>query len=85
MHVTATHLRKDLFHCMLLAKQGEEVVITHKGERYRLVPEQPVSKLDRVTAVEGAVDIAWNDPVWEQAKADMQAQWEADLDKWFPR
>ncbi len=85
MNVTATHLRKDLFHCILLAKQGEEVVITHKGERYRLVPETPVSKLDRITPVDDPVDLEWNDPVWEQAKAEMQAQWEADLDQWLPR
>ncbi len=84
MQVTATHLRKNLFHCMLQAKQGEEVVITHKGERYRLVPEKPMSKLDRIIPIEGALNIEWNDPVWEQAKLDMQAEWEANAKKWFP-
>ena len=81
MNVTATHLRKDLFHCMLLAKQGEEVVITHKGDRYRLVPEKPVSKLDRITPVE-IFSSEVTDEDWERAKLAMQAEWEA---KWERR
>ena len=81
MNVTATHLRKDLFHCMLLAKQGEEVVITHKGERYRLVPEKPVSTLDRITPIE-ILSTEVTDEDWERAKLEMQAEWEA---KWERR
>ena len=81
MQITATNLRKDLFQVMERAKQGEEVLITHKGAQFRLVPEPPVSKLDRLTPVEGAFDLDEPDEVWERAKAEMQAEWEAKWDR----
>ena len=80
MNITATNLRRDLFQVMERAKEGEEVVITHKGAQFRLVPEQPVSKLDRITPVEDFhTDVTDED--WERIKLEMQAEWEAKWDK----
>lgn len=83
MQITATHLRKNLFQCMLQAKQGQEIVITHKGDRYRLVPEKPVSKLDRITPIE-YFNPEVTDEDWERTKLEMQAEWEENTKKWFP-
>ncbi|MGI8744302.1 MAG: type II toxin-antitoxin system prevent-host-death family antitoxin [Bryobacteraceae bacterium] len=47
MGVTATELRKDLFHNLDLVVRGEPVVITYKGVHIRLVAAEGESKLAR--------------------------------------
>ncbi len=81
MQITATNFRKDLFQVIDRASQGEEVLITHKGKQYRLTPEKPLSKLDRITPMEG-FDLEEPDEAWEEAKSKMQAEWEI---KWERR
>lgn len=52
MQITATSFRKDMFQVFERAKQGEQILVSHKGEQFRLVPEKPVSKLSRIRPVE---------------------------------
>ena len=52
MQITATNFRKDMFQVFERAKQGEEVLVSHKGEQFRLVPEKPVSKLSRLRPIQ---------------------------------
>ena len=47
MEITATSLRKDLFHNLDLVVQGEPLVITYKGVHLRLAAAENGSKLAR--------------------------------------
>ncbi len=80
MQITATNFRKDMFQILERAKQGEEVLVLHKGEQFRLMPEKPVDKLSRIQPVEvfhphsEAADE-------ERMKKEMAAEWEAKWEK----
>ena len=46
MDVTITEFRRQLFSLANQALDGEEIWFTHKGRRFRIVPEdQPVSRV----------------------------------------
>lgn len=50
MEVSITQFRRDLFKLVKQALDGKELWITHKGRRFKLVPEiEPGSRLDRIT------------------------------------
>ena len=80
MDITVTNLRRELFQVLDKARLGEEVIVTHKGTRFRLQLEVPVSKLDRVTPL-GVAAADLSDEGWKQEKEQMQADWEAKWDK----
>lgn len=80
MNITVTNLRRELFQVLEKARLGEEVIVTHKGTRFRLQPEVPVGKLDRVTALDLPCDDG-SDEGWAEAKLGMQADWEAKWEK----
>lgn len=77
MQITATNFRKDMFQVFDLAKQGEEVLVSHKGEQFRLVPEKPVDKLSRIRPIQ-VFNPDWTEADTERAERDMWDQIEAD-------
>ncbi len=79
MNITVTSLRRDLFQVLEKARSGEEVIVTHKGTRFRLQPEVPSSKLDRVTPL-GVAAADLSDEGWKE-KEQLQTDWEAKWDK----
>jgi prevent-host-death family protein len=53
MEVSITQFRRELFELVGLAMKGEPVFITHKGKRFRIVPEnQPADRFNRITALQ---------------------------------
>ena len=85
MEVPITQFRREIFSLVTRALDGEEVWVTHKGRRLKIVPEgKPASRLSRITPMEVMVDPKFdtNDPAF---KAEMQAEmgkgWESDWEK----
>ncbi|MGA2536201.1 MAG: hypothetical protein ABSF53_09310, partial [Terracidiphilus sp.] len=53
MEVPITQFRRDIFSIVNKALEGDEVWVTHKGRRFKIVPEgPPVSRLSRITPME---------------------------------
>lgn len=48
MTVTVTDFRKNLFHLVERALNGELIEIVHKSRTIRLTPTEPMSKLSRL-------------------------------------
>ncbi len=80
MQITATNLRRDLFQVFDKAKAGEEVLVTHKGSQFRIVPEKPVSKLSRIKPIQ-VMNPDWTEADDERADKEMWAEIEADWDE----
>jgi prevent-host-death family protein len=78
MEVTITQFRRNLFELVDNASNGIEVWITHKGKRFRIVPEEkPPSKLSRITPMDGIlVDMTEEEEL--AMKREIQLAWEAD-------
>jgi prevent-host-death family protein len=77
MEVSITQFRRNLFDLVNKAMAGDEVVVTHKGGRFRIAPEKPVDKLSRITPMvvinpdgPGLEDESW--------KEEMRLEWEKD-------
>ena len=77
MQITATNFRKDMFQVFDRAKQGEEVLVSHKGEQFRLVPEKPFDKLSRIRPIQ-VFHPDSTEADEEKMKQDMLAEMEAD-------
>jgi antitoxin (DNA-binding transcriptional repressor) of toxin-antitoxin stability system len=82
MEVPITRFRREIFSLVNQALEGQEVWVTHKGRRVRIVPEgRPVSRLSRITPMnilnpEGP-DL--NDPAFKAGMlAEMETAWESD-------
>lgn len=77
MEITITQFRRDLFTFVAKAQAGEPIVILHKGQRFRIVPETPLDRLSRLTPMQ-----VINPNVDEQAEAtmrdEMRQAWEQD-------
>ena len=57
MEVPITQFRRDIFSLVNKALEGDEVWVTHKGRRVKIVPEgKPVSRLSRITPMQVMVD-----------------------------
>jgi antitoxin (DNA-binding transcriptional repressor) of toxin-antitoxin stability system len=87
MEVPITQFRKRIFSLMNQALEGQEVWVTHKGRRLRIVPEgKPVSRLSRITPMEVLVDpnFSMDDPAFKaEWLAMMEKEWESDWDRDF--
>jgi hypothetical protein len=80
MEVTITQFRKQLFTLVEQALNGTaEVWVTHKGRRFKITPEQPMSKLDRLTPMK----IINEDVPESLAYEVMSKAWEKDWDELF--
>jgi antitoxin (DNA-binding transcriptional repressor) of toxin-antitoxin stability system len=84
MEVPITQFRREIFALCNQALDGGEVWVTHRGRRFRIVPEgPPASRLGRIAPMEivnpEAPDL--NEPVLEdETKIEMKKAWESD---WF--
>jgi prevent-host-death family protein len=78
VEVTISQFRRDLFQLVEKATQGEPLYVTHRGRRFRIVPETPArTGLDALTPLQivnpKAPDL--DDPGW---KEEMIREWESD-------
>jgi antitoxin (DNA-binding transcriptional repressor) of toxin-antitoxin stability system len=82
MEVPITQFRREIFSLVNQALDGAEVWVTHKGRRFRIVPEKPALRdLSRITPMEVMVDpnFDMNDPAFKaEWLAEMEAEWEKD-------
>ena len=79
MEVTITQFRQKVFELVDQALDGKEVWVKHKGRRVRIVPEQPVDKLSRITPMEIIVPSAdLEDAPW---KTVLTREWEQKWDR----
>ncbi|MGH9606547.1 MAG: hypothetical protein ACRD3N_12715 [Terracidiphilus sp.] len=80
MEVPITEFRRNIFELANKALDGAEVWVTHKGRRFRIVPEgRPAGKLSRVTPMDiipSGVDL--DDDSW---KVEMMREWERKWDR----
>jgi len=78
MDVPISRFRRDLFRMIERSAEGEPLYITHRGRRFRVVPEEAArSGLEALTALKivnpTGPDI--EDPAW---KEEMIREWESD-------
>lgn len=79
MELSITEFRRNLFSVVQKAIDGADVWITHKGRRFRIVPESAPSKLSRITPMDivaPGVDLA--DDSWKQKQ---MGEWEQKWDR----
>jgi hypothetical protein len=83
MEVPITQFRRDIFSLVNQAFDGSEVWVTHKGRRFKVVPEgKPVSKLSRITPMDvinyeaGGLE---NTGLLEEMTREWEADWERDF------
>jgi len=82
VEVPITQFRRQIFALVAKALEGDEVWVTHKGRRVKIVPEsQPASRLSRSTPMDVMVDpnFDMNDPAFKaEWLAEMEREWEKD-------
>ncbi len=82
MEVPITEFRKNLFALVNQAAEGKDVRFTHKGRRFRIVPEDVAGdKLSRLTPMQILIpeDFDLNDPAFKAERmAEMEKEWEKD-------
>jgi hypothetical protein len=83
MEVPITKFRKEIFSLVNKALEGNEVWLTHKGRRLKIVPEgQPVNRLSRITPME-VINYAAGGLENTGLLEEMTRAWEADWDRDF--
>jgi antitoxin (DNA-binding transcriptional repressor) of toxin-antitoxin stability system len=81
MEISITQFRRDIFALVSQAMEGEEVWVTHKGRRFKVVPEMvPGSRLGRITPLEvinaaSAESVEGSD---QSLQEEMLRAWERD-------
>lgn len=78
MDVSISRFRSEVFDLVSRAIAGETVVIVHKGERVRVVPERSISKLSRLTPLR-IINPTSNPESEDRMKAEMLREWEDEL------
>jgi hypothetical protein len=83
MEVPITRFRREIFNLVNKALEGNEVWVSHKGHRLKLVPEdQPASRLSRITPIE-IINYAEGGLENTGLLDEMTRAWEADWDRDF--
>jgi hypothetical protein len=83
MEVPITQFRRKLFTLVSKALEGDEVWVSHKGRRLKLVPEgKPASRLSRITPME-IINYAEGGLENTGLLQEMTRAWEADWDRDF--
>jgi len=82
MEVPITQFRREIFTLVNKALDGNEVWVSHKGRRLKLVPEgQPASRLSRITPMDILIPetLDLNDPALKaEMMAEMEKAWNKD-------
>jgi|SRR5271168_153619 len=83
MEVPITQFRKNIFALVNEAAEGKDVLFTHKGKRFRVVPEHApeIDNLSRLTPMDIFIppDFDPNDPAFRaEWTAAMEKEWEKD-------
>lgn len=83
MEVPITQFRREIFSLVNQALEGAEVWVTHKGRRFKIVPEgKPVSRLSRITPMD-IINTSGEGMSDAELLAEMTRAWEADWDRDF--
>lgn len=83
MEIPITQFRRELFTVVNQALDGDEVWVSHKGRRLKLVPDgEPVSHLSRITAME-IVNSGQSGSSDEALMAETMLRWEQDWNRVF--
>jgi antitoxin (DNA-binding transcriptional repressor) of toxin-antitoxin stability system len=83
MEVPITRFRREIFSLVNQALDGEEVWVTHKGRRFKIVPEgRPADRLSRITPME-VINYAAGGLENTGLLEEMTREWEADWDRDF--
>jgi antitoxin (DNA-binding transcriptional repressor) of toxin-antitoxin stability system len=78
MEVPITQFRRKIFELINQAMAGAEIWVTHKGRRFRIVPDgNPNGRLSRVTQLE-VINRAAEGSTDQSLQAEMVAAWERD-------
>jgi antitoxin (DNA-binding transcriptional repressor) of toxin-antitoxin stability system len=83
MEVPITQFRRQIFSLVDQALAGNEVWLTHKGRRVKIVPEgNPVNRLSRITPLQivNSGESILNDAA---LLTEMTSSWEADWERDF--
>jgi len=78
MDVPISQFRRDLFRLVDQAAEGEPLTITHRGRRFRVLPETPSRQgLEALTplAIVNPKGPGLDDPAWKEG---MIREWERD-------
>jgi antitoxin (DNA-binding transcriptional repressor) of toxin-antitoxin stability system len=83
MEVPITQFRREIFSLMNQAAEGNELWVTHKGRRFRIVPEKPARRdLSRITPMD-VINYAAGGLENTGLLEEMTREWEADWDRDF--
>lgn len=83
MEVPITQFRREIFTLVNKALEGNEVWVSHRGRRLKLVPEgQPANRLRRITPME-IINHAEGGLENTGLLEEMTRAWEADWDRDF--
>jgi hypothetical protein len=83
MEVPITQFRRDIFTLVNQALDGIDIWVTHKGRRFKIVPEgKPVSRLSRITPMD-VINYAAGGLENTGLLEEMTREWEADWDRDF--
>jgi antitoxin (DNA-binding transcriptional repressor) of toxin-antitoxin stability system len=78
MEVSITQFRRNIFDLFTQAESGVELWVTHKGNRFKVVPEtKPMSRLSRVTPME-VINPNSSEEDEVKMKEEMRLAWEKD-------
>jgi prevent-host-death family protein len=82
MDVPISQFRRDLFRLVERSAEGEAVYITHRGRRFRVVPDEPTrTGLEALTPLQivNPTGPDLEDPGWkEEMMREMIGEWESD-------
>jgi hypothetical protein len=83
MEIPITQFRRELFTVINKALDGNDVWVSHKGRRLKLVPDgEPVSHLSRITSME-IVNSGGPDSGDDALMAETMLRWEQDWNRIF--
>jgi antitoxin (DNA-binding transcriptional repressor) of toxin-antitoxin stability system len=83
MEVPITRFRRDIFSLVNQALDGVEVWVTHRGRRFKIVPDgPPIDRLSRITPME-VINYAAGGLENTGLLEEMTRAWEADWDRDF--
>ena len=85
--MTVTNFRKDLFHLVEMAIEGETVEFEHKGVKLRLVASTAGSKLARAVRRDDRIYLVHRDSIVEsdpELMAEFEAEWKAEAEEFWP-